>query len=526
MEDPTDRIFECQNEACRERSCRYCRVKSHHPMSCDGTLVMNLKVTVEYQKDKTVDAKHAVEEAMTAALVNVCNACKRTFLKDDGCNKMTCPCGNSQCDVCGQNADYDHFKPDRCPLFDNAAERERREVAAAQLQAVRTVRRKQKDVTPEELIVDKDLMGNIDNNIWVDDDYDDLHGPQKLPEEQVSGTLKPGWREDIERERARVNQIAMELNEKHEREEREREARERRARELMERRAHEERERQERERRERLEQEEEEERQRQEQLEREWQREAWEEEQMREQERLVRAERKQQERELKQELRESKKQERQRQEQLKSERWQREQERDEERRELKEMKRAEIEMQKQLERKMREEEKQERQRQEQLAKGRFAPAEWELKQELRETKKQEKQRQKQLKREQRQQEQEREKERFELEEMKRAEIEKQKRLKQKIREGEKEERRRQEQLDAKGWQKFEEQTRTAVERLRAPIEQSDGKERATKEVRKIIERLLFEKKRFGFKIIEMMLKILGRRRISSGKNQIVLEINI
>lgn len=34
MEDPTDRIFECYG--CKISSCRYCRVKSHHPLSCES----------------------------------------------------------------------------------------------------------------------------------------------------------------------------------------------------------------------------------------------------------------------------------------------------------------------------------------------------------------------------------------------------------------------------------------------------------------------------------------------------------
>jgi hypothetical protein len=36
MEDPTDRIFECLK--CGVKSCRYCHVKSHHPISCEGRL--------------------------------------------------------------------------------------------------------------------------------------------------------------------------------------------------------------------------------------------------------------------------------------------------------------------------------------------------------------------------------------------------------------------------------------------------------------------------------------------------------
>lgn len=35
MEDPTDKEFQC--EKCRVISCRYCRVKSHRPLSCEST---------------------------------------------------------------------------------------------------------------------------------------------------------------------------------------------------------------------------------------------------------------------------------------------------------------------------------------------------------------------------------------------------------------------------------------------------------------------------------------------------------
>lgn len=36
MDDPTDRIFECLG--CGVASCRYCRVKNHHPLSCERIL--------------------------------------------------------------------------------------------------------------------------------------------------------------------------------------------------------------------------------------------------------------------------------------------------------------------------------------------------------------------------------------------------------------------------------------------------------------------------------------------------------
>jgi hypothetical protein len=140
-------------------------------------------MTVEYRKEeKTVNAKHTVEEAMTAALVNICNSCGRRFLKDSGCNKVTCTCGNTQCHVCGQNSDYDHFRPTKCPLYDDAATREQREVAAAQLQTVRTLLRQRKEMTAEELTVDRTLIGNL-NDLHVVGDEDDLYGQPPSPEE-------------------------------------------------------------------------------------------------------------------------------------------------------------------------------------------------------------------------------------------------------------------------------------------------------------------------------------------------------
>src|SRR5271155_3285126 len=42
LEDPTDKIFECQS--CSVASCRYCRVKSHHPMSCESSIILQMSV--------------------------------------------------------------------------------------------------------------------------------------------------------------------------------------------------------------------------------------------------------------------------------------------------------------------------------------------------------------------------------------------------------------------------------------------------------------------------------------------------
>jgi hypothetical protein len=113
------------------------------------------------QKDKTLSAKHAVEEAMTEALISKCNRCRRAFLKDEGCNKMTCSCGNKQCYVCGKDVkDYDHFgeiAEGKCPLYDDHEERLRQEVANAQQQAVNNLLQTRTDLSKDGVVVDKNL---------------------------------------------------------------------------------------------------------------------------------------------------------------------------------------------------------------------------------------------------------------------------------------------------------------------------------------------------------------------------------
>ena len=67
------------------------------------------------------------EEAMTAAVVRQC-ACGKRFVKHDGCNKMTCPCGKKMCYICEiPISSYDHFCKcmhketcDRCHLYTDA----------------------------------------------------------------------------------------------------------------------------------------------------------------------------------------------------------------------------------------------------------------------------------------------------------------------------------------------------------------------------------------------------------------------
>ncbi|KAF2094612.1 hypothetical protein NA57DRAFT_80411 [Rhizodiscina lignyota] len=155
MEVPKDedREFRCQTDGCGIVSCRFCKLETHVPLSCE-----------EAAKDRGINARHQVEEAMTEALVRSCNKCKNKFIKEFGCNKMTCTvCHNIQCYVCSQNVtDYNHFADGglyggpttqrrKCPLNDDVNIRHENEVKMAEEEALKKVREEHPDLTEEEL---------------------------------------------------------------------------------------------------------------------------------------------------------------------------------------------------------------------------------------------------------------------------------------------------------------------------------------------------------------------------------------
>ncbi|KXT09588.1 hypothetical protein AC579_2505 [Pseudocercospora musae] len=149
--------FRCANPECEKVSCRRCKSVSHIPRSCE-----------EHAKDNKLDSRHKIEEAMTAAMLRSCNKCKKQFIKDFGCNKMSCPsCGNLQCYVCSETIkDYNHFNEGphgnrqggqtlngakKCPLYDNVEERHEREVKEAEVAARAQILNDNPDVTEEDL---------------------------------------------------------------------------------------------------------------------------------------------------------------------------------------------------------------------------------------------------------------------------------------------------------------------------------------------------------------------------------------
>ncbi|KAK1658986.1 hypothetical protein BDP55DRAFT_733650 [Colletotrichum godetiae] len=130
----SNREFKCENPDCHVVSCRLCREETHIPRTCE-----------EAASDSTEGARRQIEEAMSTALIRKCNKCGMAFVKESGCNKMTCPkrgCRNIQCYVCSKSCDYTHFddktrggKKGNCPLFDDVNMRHNEEVQHAEAQA-------------------------------------------------------------------------------------------------------------------------------------------------------------------------------------------------------------------------------------------------------------------------------------------------------------------------------------------------------------------------------------------------------
>ncbi|KAK0097887.1 hypothetical protein PV326_012973 [Microctonus aethiopoides] len=106
-----DKVFKCLNPECMKESCIKCKEPNHVPLRCD-------------EVSKADKARKYIEEKMTQALARTCYKCKRSFFKEEGCNKITCPCGAIMCYLCDKPIkDYSHFagqgsnEKNKCPLW-------------------------------------------------------------------------------------------------------------------------------------------------------------------------------------------------------------------------------------------------------------------------------------------------------------------------------------------------------------------------------------------------------------------------
>jgi hypothetical protein len=122
---------------------------------------LSIYLTIEFQNDNKLRAKHLVAEAMTEAVVRKCNKCHVRFWKEDGCNRMTCRlCKNEQCFVCSRTlepGDF-HFGQKSCPMFDDYRARIQTEANEAHDKAIRKILEAQPGLKSE------DVRLNIEQN--------------------------------------------------------------------------------------------------------------------------------------------------------------------------------------------------------------------------------------------------------------------------------------------------------------------------------------------------------------------------
>ncbi|KAL8732490.1 MAG: hypothetical protein Q9166_002704 [cf. Caloplaca sp. 2 TL-2023] len=155
----TDKEFRCENPECQKVSCRKCRLVTHIPLSCE-----------EFKKDNSLSERHQVEEARTQALIRKCPKCKKTVMKESGCNKVTCECGGRLCDYCGKeitNDGYSHFRDGptsinipglkgKCPTYDDAYSRNQQNMDKAEKEAREKIRKENPDISEEDLKIKMD----------------------------------------------------------------------------------------------------------------------------------------------------------------------------------------------------------------------------------------------------------------------------------------------------------------------------------------------------------------------------------
>ena len=132
-----DKVFKCQ--MCGKETCRFCKEEwsEHFGLKCN-----------EIEKKNVRDVRLSYEEKMTMAKIRKCTKCGCEFTKSDGCNKMTCRCGTTQCYVCRQpNIHYKHFcehpkdpgkscrKCQKCSLWSDPSEDDDRAVKELEKEA-------------------------------------------------------------------------------------------------------------------------------------------------------------------------------------------------------------------------------------------------------------------------------------------------------------------------------------------------------------------------------------------------------
>ena len=89
-------LFRCASPRCERESCIACSKEWAPFHRC-----------FEREEDA---ARVYVERAMADAVKRTCPCCNLSFIKSDGCNKLTCPCGYVMCYVCRADIRTDGYK--------------------------------------------------------------------------------------------------------------------------------------------------------------------------------------------------------------------------------------------------------------------------------------------------------------------------------------------------------------------------------------------------------------------------------
>ncbi|KAJ8487522.1 hypothetical protein ONZ45_g14302 [Pleurotus djamor] len=126
IDNPDEKLFRCEREECGAVSCRACKKLDHLPKTCK-----------EVSEDVQLGGQHAVEEAMTKALLRNCPKCQKVFIKESGPNAPQ-PSGTAN----------------KCLLWEEVEHRHANEVKAAAEQAMANLRRENPEIDATAIKVD------------------------------------------------------------------------------------------------------------------------------------------------------------------------------------------------------------------------------------------------------------------------------------------------------------------------------------------------------------------------------------
>lgn len=89
--DPNETVLHCRT--CKKSTCLKCKEPEHKGKPCDSK-------------------RKNIEDKLTEAILLKCSKCSKSIYKEDGCNKITCSCGNLMCWICKTEINgigYGHF---------------------------------------------------------------------------------------------------------------------------------------------------------------------------------------------------------------------------------------------------------------------------------------------------------------------------------------------------------------------------------------------------------------------------------